>query len=117
MNIFIESRIRCEGSCLTSMTGTGITCFPFERLLSLAASVEQGSEHPLGKAIVREAQIRQLDLFKPQDFISSGGLGVAAKVDGSLIRVGKPYGSGNWASILIKPKPIFVKTQAVIPGI
>jgi len=59
-------------------------------LLKLAASVEKGSEHPLGKAIVKEAQARQLDLFDPREFKAAGGFGVQAEVDGQSVLVGKP---------------------------
>lgn len=61
-----------------------------ERLLALAASVEQGSEHPLGKAVVREAQKRKIDLEAPSEFRAHGGLGVDALVSGIKVRVGKP---------------------------
>jgi len=59
-------------------------------LLKLAASVEKGSEHPLGKAIVKKAQARQLDLFDPREFKAAGGFGVQAEVDGQSVLVGKP---------------------------
>jgi Cu+-exporting ATPase len=59
-------------------------------LLKLAASVEKGSEHPLGKAIVKEAKSRQIALFEPKEFKASGGFGVQAEVDGQPVRVGKP---------------------------
>jgi Cu+-exporting ATPase len=61
-----------------------------EELLQLAASVEKGSEHPLGKAIVNEAKTRQIELFKIQDFKASGGFGVQAVVNGSPAMLGKP---------------------------
>jgi Cu+-exporting ATPase len=59
-------------------------------LLKLAASVEKGSEHPLGKAIVKEAKTRQIELFDPRDFKAAGGFGVQAGVDGHPVLVGKP---------------------------
>jgi Cu+-exporting ATPase len=59
-------------------------------LLRLAAAVEKGSEHPLGKAIVRLAVDRQLTLPDPQDFRAFGGFGVEGRVDGAIVRVGKP---------------------------
>jgi len=59
-------------------------------LLQLAASVEKGSEHPLGKAIVNEAKTRKIKLFEPGDFKASGGFGVEARVDGDPVMVGKP---------------------------
>jgi Cu+-exporting ATPase len=61
-----------------------------EDLLALAASVEQGSEHPLGKAIVREAKERGVALAKLDDFKASGGLGVEGRVADRIVRVGKP---------------------------
>jgi len=61
-----------------------------EELLQLAASVEKGSEHPLGKAIVKEADTRRIELLKIRDFKASGGAGVQAMVDGSPVMLGKP---------------------------
>ena len=65
-------------------------CETEEELLKLAASVEKGSEHPLGKAIVKEAKSRQMALLEPKDFKASGGFGVEATVDGGPVMVGKP---------------------------
>ncbi|MFC1891111.1 heavy metal translocating P-type ATPase [Thermodesulfobacteriota bacterium] len=59
-------------------------------LLQLGASVEKGSEHPLGKAIVQEAGIRGITLSEPKNFSASGGLGVQAEIKEHRIRVGKP---------------------------
>ena len=59
-------------------------------LLKLAASVEKGSEHPLGKAIVNEAKTRQIELLEIKDFKASGGFGVQAGVAGNPVMVGKP---------------------------
>ena len=61
-----------------------------EDLLKLAASVEKGSEHPLGKAIVKAAKTRQIELFEPRNFKAAGGFGVHAEVDGHSVMVGKP---------------------------
>jgi Cu+-exporting ATPase len=57
-------------------------------LLRLAASVEQGSEHPLGEAIWAEAGNRDLNLSEPDDFQAEVGNGVMAKVDGHQVLVG-----------------------------
>lgn len=59
-----------------------------EELLILAASVEKGSEHPLGEAIWAEASARGLELLEPQDFQASPGLGVEAEVGGRRVAVG-----------------------------
>jgi Cu+-exporting ATPase len=61
-----------------------------DELSQLAASVEKGSEHPLGKAIVNEANTRRIGLLDPNDFKASGGFGVEALLNGELVFVGKP---------------------------
>ena len=57
-------------------------------LLTLAASAERGSEHPLGAAIVRAAHERALPLKEPQRFEAIMGQGVRADVDGKTILLG-----------------------------
>jgi Cu+-exporting ATPase len=59
-----------------------------DRLLALAASVEKGSEHPLGEAIWAEATTRGLDLIEPHGFMAEAGQGVEAEVAGQRIAVG-----------------------------
>ncbi|HEN20806.1 MAG TPA: copper-translocating P-type ATPase, partial [Desulfobacteraceae bacterium] len=59
-------------------------------LLRLAASAEKGSEHPLGKAVVKEAEERGIGLSQPEDFKASGGLGIEAKINNKMVLVGKP---------------------------
>ncbi len=61
-----------------------------DALLRLAASVEKGSEHPLGRAVVKEAQARGLSLAEPRGFRATGGLGVEAQIEGETVFVGKP---------------------------
>ena len=57
-------------------------------VLQLAASIDQGSEHPLANAIVAEARKRGLALDKPQSFESSSGIGVRGVVSGKRIALG-----------------------------
>ncbi len=57
-------------------------------LLSLAASVERGSEHPLGEAIVGAAQERGLPLSQPDQFEAQSGQGVVARVEGRRVALG-----------------------------
>lgn len=59
-----------------------------EQLLSLAASAELRSEHPLGKALVNSAKAKQLQITSPTSFSSNAGIGVIALVDGLRIQVG-----------------------------
>ncbi|HIE24851.1 MAG TPA: copper-translocating P-type ATPase [Anaerolineales bacterium] len=58
------------------------------RILALAASVEKGSEHPLGEAIWAEATLRELALADLAGFQSQAGFGVSAEVDGKEVAVG-----------------------------
>jgi Cu+-exporting ATPase len=59
-----------------------------DELLRLAASVEKGSEHPLGDAIVNEAKSRSIGLSDPQDFEAVAGKGVKARVDDRVVLLG-----------------------------
>jgi P-type Cu+ transporter len=74
-----------------------IDVIPFEpfcsndnELIQIAASVEKGSEHPIGKAIVEEANKRGFKLTEPKGFKASGGLGVQAYIKDRLTMIGKP---------------------------
>ncbi|MFC2030582.1 heavy metal translocating P-type ATPase [Chloroflexota bacterium] len=62
--------------------------FSADLMLSLAASAEQGSEHPLGQAVVQAAQEAGLTLREPQDFEAVPGQGIAATVEGRRVLVG-----------------------------
>src|SRR3954468_24990568 len=59
-----------------------------DRLLQLAGSVEQSSEHPLGESIVLEAKSRNIPLLRATGFASHTGQGVAGQVDGRAVLVG-----------------------------
>ena len=59
-----------------------------EEVLLLAASVEHGSEHPLGEAIVRAALEKKLELSPVSDFNAIPGHGVEASVEGKKLILG-----------------------------
>ncbi len=59
-----------------------------EEVLRLAASLDQGSEHPLAEAIVQAARVRGLVLDKADDFESSTGIGVNGSVGGKRLALG-----------------------------
>jgi len=59
-----------------------------EEVLTLAASAERYSEHPLAEAVRRAAQERRLSLLEPQEFTALPGMGVRARVNGSAVTVG-----------------------------
>ncbi|MEO8058318.1 MAG: heavy metal translocating P-type ATPase [Burkholderiales bacterium] len=62
--------------------------FADDEVLRLAASLDQGSEHPLADAIVRAARDRKLPLEKPEGFESSTGIGVRGTVGGKRLALG-----------------------------
>ncbi len=59
-----------------------------QRLLQLAASAEKGSEHPLGEAIVREAETAGLELLPVERFEAIPGHGIAVTVGGTPMLLG-----------------------------
>jgi Cu+-exporting ATPase len=61
-----------------------------DELLRLAASAEQASEHPLGEAIIAEANERDLVLIEPDSFSAVAGKGVEAVVAGHELLIGTP---------------------------
>ncbi len=67
------------------------------RLLRLAASAERGSEHPLGRAIVAEAQARGVALSQPEQFAAVPGQGISAIVDGALTLIGNRALMAQWS--------------------
>lgn len=69
-----------------------------DAFLTLAASIEQGSEHPLALAILSKAKQKQLSLKSVEEFETVGGKGVKAKIDGQT------YFAGN--SVFIKENGI-----------
>jgi Cu+-exporting ATPase len=73
---------------VTDVVTTDQSAATSEQLLQLAASVEKGSEHPLGEAIWAEATTRGLQLVDPAGFKAEAGHGVQAEVEGRSVAVG-----------------------------
>lgn len=59
-------------------------------LLQIAASLEQGSEHPLARAVLDSAQKMQLPLQSIDDFSAITGSGITARINGALYLLGSP---------------------------
>ncbi len=57
-------------------------------ILALAASAERYSEHPLAQAVRAAARAQNLSLFEPEHFEAVPGMGVRARVNGSLVAIG-----------------------------
>ncbi|MGH7303474.1 MAG: heavy metal translocating P-type ATPase [Candidatus Rokuibacteriota bacterium] len=96
----VIERLRTVDTLIVDKTGTLTEGKPaFERVvpvegaqadevLRLAASLDQGSEHPLADAIVRAARDRGLALDRPETFESSSGIGVRGQVAGQSLALG-----------------------------
>ena len=70
---------------VTDISATGLE---ESELLTLAASVERGSEHPIGSALMAAAEERGLVLVESRGFNAMPGLGVEARVDGRRVLLG-----------------------------
>jgi Cu+-exporting ATPase len=66
----------------------GAAALSVNEVLQLAASLEQGSTHPLAAALVTEAKARGLTLETPQDVTAIPGKGMSGSVGGQPVRVG-----------------------------
>jgi Cu+-exporting ATPase len=66
-----------------------------DELLRVAASAQQGSEHPLGKAMVRAASNRGVALGPLDAFEAKVGEGLVATVDGYAVKVGRASLAGE----------------------
>ncbi len=80
---------------ITKGTPVVTDVYPFpghneDELFSLAASLEASSEHPLAKAIRKEAENRGVDVKRAESFSSLPGAGVKGIVDGEVSYGGKP---------------------------
>lgn len=97
----ILERVRQVSTLIFDKTGTLTTgqptvtdCQPLtpdgsaETLLRLAASVEQGTRHPLAEAIQRAAEDRTLALLPAKDWTTEPGCGVAAQVQQQQVMLG-----------------------------
>ena len=68
----------------------GTAALSVNEVLQQAASLEQGSTHPLAAALVAEAKARDLVLDVPQDVTGVPGKGLSGTVAGQMVRVGSP---------------------------
>jgi Cu+-exporting ATPase len=71
---------------VTDIAGVGAA--DTELLLQLAASLEQGSTHPLAAAIVARAKAEGVRLATPQNVVTTAGRGLQGDVDGRRVQLG-----------------------------
>jgi P-type Cu+ transporter len=62
--------------------------FDADEVLRLAASLDQGSEHPLAETIVRAAREKGMTLDRPENFESGSGIGVRGQIAGRQLALG-----------------------------
>jgi Cu+-exporting ATPase len=67
------------------LNGTG---YDENELLYYAGSAEMGSEHPLGRAIIEEANQRALTLESPSEFDAIPGKGIKTTIDSKVVLIG-----------------------------
>ncbi|GAA2256234.1 heavy metal translocating P-type ATPase [Streptomyces atrovirens] len=75
-----------EVTAVRPLPGSGLD---EDALLTLAASAEHPSEHPLARAVVTAARTRGLPLAPATDFTAAPGHGITATVDGAVVTVGR----------------------------
>ncbi len=97
-------------------------------LLSVAASLEQASEHPLAKAIVGEARLATLPLTTPDHILATPGGGISGTVGGKTVIAGTPTylatqgiaslpPAGRWEGLLNRGNTILlVAVDGVVAG-
>jgi P-type Cu2+ transporter len=79
-----------------------------DQLVQLAASLEAGSRHPLGFALLQEAQRRGLELLPVAEAHSWAGQGVSGRIEGQSLRVGR------LAWLEASPSPELLARQALL---
>ena len=84
------------------------------RLLSLAASLETASEHPIARAIVDGAKDRNLSLLPVSEFDSPTGKGVTGTVDGAKIALGNATLVGDDTALEALAGPLRDQGQTVV---
>jgi len=62
--------------------------FNENKLLEIAATAEKGSEHPLGEAIVKEAEARKITFLDAKDFYAIPGHGIEVNIEGDKVLLG-----------------------------
>ena len=104
--VFDKTGTLTKGSfSVTDIVSVDPKKWPLKEILRLAASLEQGSEHPIAEAIIKKAKDHHLVLTRPSQFTNIEGQGVKGKIHNQLLFLGN--------SELIKPlKSTRLLTQA-----
>jgi Cu2+-exporting ATPase len=90
-----------------------------DEILSLAASVENNSEHPIAEGIITKAKELKLDTKPAENFNAMTGKGIEATVDGKEIKVVSPAyvrDQGHDISIEVKSDSVGTTVYVLIDG-
>ena len=88
MIVFDKTGTITEGKPVITDIVIGDESISEEEFLSITASLEQHSEHPLGEAVVEEVKKRGIATGNVKDFISISGEGIIGEVDGKKVIAG-----------------------------
>ncbi|OGA99979.1 MAG: copper-translocating P-type ATPase [Burkholderiales bacterium RIFCSPHIGHO2_12_FULL_69_20] len=88
----------------------GANGFEASEVLRLAASLDQGSEHPLAAAIVTAAREKNFVLDKPEQFDSASGIGVRGAIAGKALALGN---TALMAQLGVDVAPMAVQAEAL----
>ncbi len=113
----LDAMVFDKTGTLTVGHPTVTDCIPLgdispQSLLQLAATVESGSNHPLGLAIIEAAQKQGLSLLRAEDFYTEAGSGVQAKVEGKTVWLGNESWLSDRGLVLNYDDSIDTLTQA-----
>ncbi|MEO6046714.1 MAG: heavy metal translocating P-type ATPase, partial [Candidatus Kapaibacterium sp.] len=90
---------------------------PREEIIRLAASVEERSEHPIARAIIRHADAGNIGRALVKEFLSETGMGVHGIVDGHSVRVARANGTKHIADIPAGSSPVIVEIDGKPAGV
>ena len=92
--------------------------FTIDQVVQLAASLEQGSEHPLAAAILGEAKKRNLPFERAEEFDAPTGLGVRGRVGGKMLALGNKAlmveAGADVAPVLAKTEQLRMQAASVM---
>lgn len=85
--VFDKTGTLTEG-CPSVAGVVAVEGFLEEEVLALAAAVEKHTVHPIGSAIISEAEVKQIKILATQGQLTEPGFGALAEVDGRIAAVG-----------------------------
>lgn len=86
--VFIDKTGTLTTGKMTVQSFTSVTPHSETELVALAAAVEEGSEHPVARAITEYAQPSNAHTYIAKDFHTHAGLGITASVDNKSVALG-----------------------------